>query len=91
MLTEYEHKLAAMAIKRKTLFLALAIISVIVGPGLAVFYAREAYIQPGFDTGIHFVLVILILLDGGQNLREYRYAKILETVILDVRDAANKS
>jgi hypothetical protein len=81
MLTRYERKLAIKAIQRRKLFLVLSISSVIVGLGLAVFYSWEAYTQPGFDTGIHFVLVALILLNARQNLRQYSYAKILERMI----------
>ncbi len=81
MLTSYERKLAIKAIQRRKLFLVLSIASVIVGLGLAVFYSWEAYTQPGFDTGIHVVLVVLILLNARQNLRQYSYAKILERMI----------
>lgn len=51
------------------------------GLGLAVFYSWEAYTQPGFDIAIHFVVVILILLNARQSLRQYNYAKILGRVI----------
>lgn len=82
MLTKHERKLAAKAIQRRKLFLGLSITSVIVGLGLAVFYSWEAYTQPGFDIGIHFVLVVLILLNARQNLRQYNYARILESVVI---------
>ncbi len=81
MLTNYERKLALKAIQRKKLFLVLSILSVIIGLGLAIFYSWEAYTQPGFEIGIHFTLVILILLNARQNLRQYNYAKILEMMI----------
>ncbi len=58
MLTKYEHKLVINTIRRKKIFLVLSIISVIIGLGLAVFYSWEAYTQPGFDVGIHFLIVI---------------------------------
>ncbi len=82
MLTTYERNLAIKAVRWRKLFLGLSITSVIAGLGLAVFYSWEAYTQPGFDIGIHFVLVVLILLNARQNLRQYNYAKILERVIL---------
>jgi len=81
MLTKHERNLAIKAIQRRKLFLGLSITSVIVGLGLAVFYSWEAYTQPGFDIGIHFVLVVFILLNARQNLRQYSYARILERVI----------
>ena len=81
MLTKYEHKLATNTIRRKIIFLVLSIISVFIGFGLAVFYFWETYTQPSFDVGIHFVLVVLILLNARQNFRQYNYAKILEILI----------
>jgi len=83
MLTKYEQKLITNAIRRKKLFLILSIISVVIALSLAIFYAWEASTMPSFDTGIHFVLVILILLNARQNLRQYNYAKILEQMTLN--------
>jgi hypothetical protein len=82
MLTDYQQKLIQNAIRRKKLFLILSIISVVIALGLAVFYTWEATTLPAFDTGIHFVLVILILLNARQNLRQYNYAKVLESMTL---------
>jgi len=90
-LTNYQRELATKAIKRKKLFLVLSITSVIVGLGLAIFYSWEAYTQPDFDIGIHFVLVVLILLNARQNLRQYGYAKILEIVNLNESITMNKT
>lgn len=91
MLTNYQRKLAIKAIQRKKLFLVLSITSLIIGLGLAIFYTWEAYSQPSFDIGIHFVLVVLILLNARQNLRQYGYAKILETVDLSESITTNKT
>jgi len=80
-MTEAELRFARRAIRRKKLFLALSVTSVIVGLSLALFYAWQYATQPGFAPGIHFVLVLLILLMARQNLRQYYYAKILEKLI----------
>lgn len=80
-LTDSERHFAKRAIRRKKLFLGLSITSVIVGLGLALLYAWQSATQPGFAPGIHFVLVLLILLMGRQNLRQYYYAKILEKLM----------
>ena len=81
-MTDSELHFAKRAIRRKKLFLALSIISVTVALSLALFYSWQfATKQPGFAPGIHFVLVLLILLTARQNLRQYRYAKILEKLI----------
>lgn len=80
-MTDAELHFARQAIKRKKLFLVFSIASVIAGSGLALFYAWQFATQPGFAPGIHFVLVILILLMARQNLRQYYYASILEKLI----------
>lgn len=81
-ITDSELRFARRAIRRKKLFLTLSITSVIVGLGLALLYAWQFATQPGFAPGIHFVLVLLILLMARQNLRQYYYAKILEKLIV---------
>lgn len=80
-MTDSEINFARRAIKRKKLFLALSVTSVVVGLCLALFYAWQFATQPGFSPGIHFVLVLLIFLMARQNLRQYYYAKILEKLI----------
>lgn len=80
-LTDSELHFAKRAVRRKKLFLILSIASVVVGLSLALFYSWQFATQPGFAPGIHFVLVILILLMARQNLRQYYYAKILEKLI----------
>jgi hypothetical protein len=80
-MTDSELCFARRAIKRKKLFLALSVTSVIAGLGLALYYAWQFATQPDFAPGIHFVLVLLILLMARQNLRQYYYAKILEKLL----------
>ena len=77
-MTNYQQNLAMKAIRRKKLFLVLSIVSVMIALSLAVYYMWEAYTQPNFDVAIHVVLVVMILLNARQNLRQYGYAKILE-------------
>ncbi len=83
MLTEAEKNFAVKAVRRKKIYLVLSIASVIAGLSLAVFYSWESSVQPEFEMGTHFAIVILILLNARQNLRQYRYAKILELVIVN--------
>lgn len=80
-MTDSELHFAKRAIKRKNLFLVLSIASVIVALCLALYYIWQFTTQPGFAVGIHFVPVLLILLMGRQNLRQYYYARILEKLI----------
>lgn len=81
MLTESEYKFARRAIRRKKLFLILSLISITVGLCLIVIYSWKASTQPDFDIAPRFVIVLLILLAARQNLRQYKYAKILEKLI----------
>jgi len=77
MLNDKDHQWAAKAIGRTRLFLRLSIAGVVIAIGLAVWYAWQAYSQPDFKIGIHAVLVLLILLNARQNLRQYHYARLL--------------
>lgn len=81
-MTDAELNFAKRAIRRKKLFLVLSITSVVVGLCLTLLYAWQYATQPDFAPGIHFVLVLLILLMARQNLRQYYYAKILEKLIV---------
>jgi hypothetical protein len=78
MLNDQERHWAGKAIGRTRLFLNLSIAGVVIALGLAVFYAWQAATQPGFAPGIHAVLVLLILLNARQNLRQYRYTRLLK-------------
>jgi hypothetical protein len=80
-LTDPELRFAKRAIKRKKLFLWLSIAGVVAGLFLALYYAWQYATQPGFVPGIHFVLVLLILLLARQNLRQHYYARILEKLL----------
>ena len=80
-MTDSELYFARRAIRRKKLFLALSITSVTVGLCLTLLYTWQFATQPGFAPGIHFVLVLLILLMARQNLRQYYYARILEKLL----------
>ena len=82
-MTDSEIHFAKRAIRRRQLYLTLSIISVILGVGLGVFFTWQAVTQTGTPSSIHFVVVILILLAGRQNLRQYRYAIILEKLLAD--------
>ncbi len=77
MLTDYEQALTSKIIRKQKLFLFLSIASIVIGLSLAVYYTWKAYVLPEFHPGIHFVVVILVLLNARQNLRQYYLAKIL--------------
>jgi len=49
------------------------------------YYSWLANTVIDFEKGIHAILIILILLNARQNLRQYNYAKILEAIFLKER------
>ena len=79
-MTESQRKFAARAIRRKRLFLGLCILGVAVAAYLAAYYGwRRAY-DPSYPLTLPSFVVVLVLLNARQNLRQYRYAGILEVL-----------
>ncbi len=66
------------AIRRQRLFFRLSMVSVVVG-FLTFGMAGWRYVQ-GDPWGPSFVIAILILLNGRQNLRQYKYARALRAL-----------
>jgi len=76
-----QQRFAERTIRRKPLFLLLSLLGLTVGLGLGGWYLWQAIQQSDLKPGVHFVLVLLILLNARQNLRQYRYARLLEELI----------
>jgi hypothetical protein len=76
-LTDSEIRFAGRAVRRSRLFLALACGGVLIALALSVFYAYRRWTDPSFPVGVRAVVVLLILLNARQNLRQYRYALLL--------------
>ena len=76
-----EASFARRVVGRRRLFLVLAIAGVIIGAGLAVYYGWRAAHDPAFPLGPHAVIVLLVLLNARQNLRQYRYAGVIEKMM----------
>jgi len=70
-------------IRRQSVFLILSAIGVVVGLGLAIWWSVDG------KTGhaLEFVVVILILLNARNQLRQWRYAKALERLIAEKNKA----
>ena len=76
-----ERAFADRAIRRKRLFLVLSNVSIAVALLLAVLYGYEKMVDPDFAIGPRAVIILLILLNARQNLRQHKYAKILEKLV----------
>lgn len=70
-----ERAFADAAIRRERVFFRLSMVSVVVGLG-TMGLAASRWSQ-GQDWGSTFVIAILVLLNGRQNLRQSKYARIL--------------
>ena len=77
-LTATEKAFVARALRRRRVFLALSVVGVVIAGGLAVYYTWRKIHDPAFAVGARMVIIILVLLNARQNLRQYRFAGILE-------------
>jgi hypothetical protein len=77
-LSDGERAFAERAVRRKELFRRLSIAGIVIAAGLAVFYGWERLHDPSFPLAPRFVLIVLILLNARQNLRQHKYAALLE-------------
>jgi hypothetical protein len=77
-MTEAERAFTDKAIRRKSLFRMLSNASIAVAALLAVVYGVERLRDPTLSIGPRAVIVLLILLNARQNLRQHKYAAILE-------------
>jgi hypothetical protein len=77
-LTGTERAFVARALRRRKLFLALSIVGLVVALALAGYYTWRKLHDPAFGLGARMVIVVLVLLNSRQNLRQYRFAGILE-------------
>lgn len=77
-LDDTERAFAERAVRRKAVFRTLSIAGVAIAAGLAAFYCWERAHDPSFPLAPRFVLIVLILLNARQNLRQHKYAALLE-------------
>ncbi len=80
-LNEVERAFAARAVRRKEVFRVLSIAGIVIAAGLAFLYGWERAHDPSFPLAPRLVLVVLILLNARQNLRQHKYAALLEKLI----------
>ena len=77
-MTDEDQKFAVRAIGRKRLFLGLSIAGLVIGFSLVILYSCFWWFKPGYPIGPRLVIVLLVLLNARQNLRQYKFARILE-------------
>jgi hypothetical protein len=77
-MTDAERRFTARAIRRKGLFRTLSNVSVAVAALLAIFYGYRRIRDPMYEIAPRAVVILLILLNARQNLRQHKYAAILE-------------
>jgi CHASE2 domain-containing sensor protein len=75
---EPDERFAARAIRRKRLFLGLSIAGLAVAAALTVLYGFLWWRNPAFPVAPRAVIILLVLLNARQNLRQYKYARLLE-------------
>jgi hypothetical protein len=76
--TGTQQRFVERALRRKKLFLALSVVGVVIAAVLAAYYGVRRFNDPAFPLGSHAVIVVLILLNSRQNLRQYRFASFIE-------------
>ena len=80
-MTESEQAFARRAVRRKRLFLGMSVAGLAMSVFLTVLYAFLWYRNPAYPVGPRAVIVLLVLLNARQNLRQYRYAGLLERLL----------
>jgi hypothetical protein len=76
--TESQQRFVERALRRKKLFLAISIVGIVIAVVLTVYYGVRRLNDPTFPIGSHAVIVVLILLNSRQNLRQYRFVSFIE-------------
>lgn len=80
-MTDAERAFAAKAIRRKELFRRISNVSIAVALLLALVYGIERVRDPSYALAPRAVIILLILLNARQNLRQHKYAAILEKLV----------
>ena len=76
--TDTQLRFVERALRRRKLFLALSIAGIVIAVVLAAYYGFRRLNDPTFPIGPHAVIVVLILLNSRQNLRQYRFASFID-------------
>jgi hypothetical protein len=80
-MTGSEERFARRAVRRKRLFLGLSVAGLVIAAALTVLYAVLWWRNPAFPVAPRAVIILLVLLNARQNLRQYRYAGLLTELL----------
>ncbi|HZN54590.1 MAG TPA: hypothetical protein VFB67_04650 [Candidatus Polarisedimenticolaceae bacterium] len=80
-MTAEEEAFARRAVRRRKLFLRLSIAGLAIAFGLTVLYSIFWWRDHAYPIGPRAVIVLLVLLNARQNLRQYRYAGVLARLL----------
>ena len=78
MAADSQQRFVERALRRKKLFLGLSIVGIVIAVVLTTYYGFRRLNDPTYPIGSHAVIVVLILLNSRQNLRQYRFASFIE-------------
>jgi formate-dependent nitrite reductase membrane component NrfD len=76
--TETQQRFVERALRRKKLFLAISVVGIVIAVVLTAYYGLRRLNDPTYPIGSHAVVVVLILLNSRQNLRQYRFVSYIE-------------
>jgi hypothetical protein len=76
--TNSQQRFVERAVRRKKLFLVLSIVGIVIAVVFAAYSGFRRLNDPTYPIGPRAVIVILILLNSRQNLRQYRFASFIE-------------
>ncbi len=72
-----DEQFARRSIRRQRLFLGLSVAGLSIAAALTVLYTVLRWRNPDFPIVPRAVIILLVLLNARQNLRQYKYARIL--------------
>jgi len=81
-MNDNDERFALRAIRRKRLFLGLSVAGLSIAGALIVLYGVLWWRNPSFPIAPRAVIVLLVLLNARQNLRQYKYARLLEELMV---------
>ena len=78
MATDTQQRFVERALRRKKLFLVISIVGMVIVIVMAAYYGFRRLNDPTYPIGPRAVIIVLILLNARQNLRQYRFASFIE-------------